>query len=65
MSAKGEIILNFDRKTREYYIIWEPVVIAMGKTRRDALKDLRTAAHSGIDTLIDMKSKVINEEKEG
>ncbi|GAG71728.1 unnamed protein product [marine sediment metagenome] len=56
------LILNLIEKPREYYIVWEPVVIAMGKTRHEALEDLREAAHCGVDTLIDLKLKNIKKE---
>jgi hypothetical protein len=46
----------------EYYIIWEPIVTGMGKTKREALEDLRAAAHFGVDTLIDLKLKNIKKE---
>ena len=59
MLAKGEINLEFDRETREYYIIWEPVVISTGKTSVAALEELREAAHSGVDTFVDSKLKDI------
>jgi hypothetical protein len=55
--AQSNINLEFDRETQEYHIIWEPMVIGMGKTRREALEDLRMAAHFGVDTLIDLKLK--------
>jgi len=64
MSAKGKINLEFDRETQEHYIIWEPVVIGIGKTRHEALEDLRMAAHLGVDTLIDLKLKGIGKRKE-
>ena len=55
MSSKVNINLKFDKETREYYTIWEPVVIGMGKTGQQALEDLRMAAHFAIDTLVDLK----------
>ena len=55
MSRKRDIEIEFDEETQEHYIIWEPVVIGLGKTRVEALQDLREAAHSGVDTLIDLK----------
>lgn len=58
----NNINLEFDSETGEYYIIWEPVVIGMGKTERGALEDLREAAHFGVDTLIDLKLKNIKKE---
>ena len=57
MSAKGNINLEFDSGTQEYYIIWEPIVIGLGKTRYEALEDLRMAAHFGVDTFIDLELK--------
>ena len=62
--AKSNINLEFDRETREYHIFWEPILIASGKTRQQALEDLRTAAHFGVDTLINLKLKDIDIKKE-
>ena len=62
--AKNDINLEFDRETREYYIIWEPKVVGMGKTRHEALEDLRTAAHFGVDTMINLTLKDIGVRKE-
>jgi len=61
--AENDIKLEFDGETGEYYIIWKPVVIGMGKTSTKALEDLREAAHFGVDTLIDLKLKNIEKEK--
>jgi predicted RNase H-like HicB family nuclease len=60
----NNINLEFDSENGEYYIIWEPVVIGMGKTRQGALEDLREAAHFGVDTLIDRELKDIDIRKE-
>ena len=62
--AKGTITLKFDRESQEYHIIWEPIVIGMGKTRCEALEDLRMAAHLGVDTSINIKLKNIGTKKE-
>jgi len=62
--AKNDINLELDHKTREYYIIWSPLVIAAGKTETKALEDLRETAHFGINTLIDLKLKEISVKKE-
>ena len=62
---KGIINLEFDRQSQSYYIIWEPVVIGLGKTEGEALKDLRIVAHSRVDTLVDLKLKAINRKREG
>lgn len=61
--AENDINLEFDGESGEYYIIWKPLVIGMGKTEGEALEDLREAAHFGVDTLIDLKFKDIGKEK--
>ena len=58
----NSINLEFDRKSGEYYIVWEPVVIGAGKTAGEALEDLREASHFGVDTLIDRKLRNIKKE---
>lgn len=58
----NSINLEFDKKSGEYYIVWEPVVIGTGKAEVEALQDLREAAHFGVDTLIDRELKNIKKE---
>jgi predicted RNase H-like HicB family nuclease len=58
----NSINLEFDNKSGEYYIVWEPVVIGAGKTAGEALEDLREAAHFGVDTLVDRKLQDIKKE---
>ena len=58
----NSINLEFDEKSGEYYIVWEPVVIGTGKTADEALQDLREAAHFGVDTMIDRKLENIKKE---
>jgi predicted RNase H-like HicB family nuclease len=58
------IDLEFDSETGEYFIVWEPAVIGMGKTEREALEDLREAAYFGVDTFINLKLKNIGVRKE-
>jgi len=60
--AENDINLEFDSQTGEYYIIWKPVVISTGKTKDEALEDLREAAHFGVDSLIDLKLANIKKE---
>lgn len=60
--AENSINLEFDKKSGGYYIVWEPVVISAGRTEREALEDLRGAAHFGVDTLIDLKLANIKKE---
>jgi predicted RNase H-like HicB family nuclease len=64
MSRRNEIEVEFDEATQGYYAVWEPVVIGAGKTRHEALDDLRQAAHFGTDTFIELKLQDINKEKE-
>ena len=64
MSRRNEIDVEFDEATQGYYAVWEPIVIGAGKTRPEALDDLRQAAHFGVDTFIELKLKDINKVKE-
>jgi len=64
MSKTNEIHIEFDEVAQGYYAIWQPVVIAAGKTRRKALDDLRQTAHFGVDTFIDSRLEDINKIKE-
>jgi len=59
----NSIDLEFDKKSGEYFIVWEPLVIGAGKTGDEALQDLREAAHFGVDTMIDRKLKDIKKEE--
>ena len=59
----NRIDLEFDKESGEYYIVWEPLVIGSGKTRDEALRDLREAAHFGVDTVIGRKLKDIKKEE--
>ncbi len=49
MPLKGEIILEFDDETQEYLAVWEPVIIGMGKTEQEVLRDLTAALNLSID----------------
>jgi len=60
--VRNDIKLEYDKESGDYYIVWEPVVISAGKTARQALEELRGAAHLGVDTLIDLKLKNIKKE---
>jgi predicted RNase H-like HicB family nuclease len=57
----NEIKIESDDETENYYITWQPIVISLGKTKGEALEDLREAAHFGVDTLIDLKLRDIRE----
>ena len=57
----GEIEIEYDGETKDYYVIWEPpVAIGSGKTKSKALLDLQQAARCGVDTVIELKFKDIN-----
>jgi predicted RNase H-like HicB family nuclease len=58
----NSINLEFDKESGEYYVVWEPLVIGTGKTKDEALQDLREAAHFGVDTMIDRKLQNIKKE---
>jgi predicted RNase H-like HicB family nuclease len=60
--VRNDINLEYDRESGDYYIVWEPVILSAGKTEGEALEELRGAAHSGVDTLIDLKLKNIKKE---
>jgi hypothetical protein len=60
--VRNDINLEYDRESGDYYIVWEPVILSTGRTERQALEELRGAAHSGVDTLIDLKLKNIKKE---
>jgi hypothetical protein len=49
------IDIEFDEETHSYFIVWQPLFASSGRTEREALEDLRAAAHFGIDTMIDLK----------
>jgi orotidine-5'-phosphate decarboxylase len=57
----NNIEIEFDEDSRDYYIIWKPIIISSGKTRNGSLADLRQTAHFAVDALIDRKLKDIGE----
>ena len=51
-----EIIIAYDGDSKSYYCIWRPLTsVGLGKTEAEALDALRTAAHFGIETMVDLK----------
>lgn len=60
-SNNGEIKIELDKVTQHYYIVWELSAIGLGKTKQEALENLREAAHFGVDSLIDQKLRNISE----
>jgi hypothetical protein len=56
----SEIQIEFDGEVRSYYTVWQPMVaIGMGRTEKEALEDLRAAAHFGIETKVNSKLREI------
>jgi hypothetical protein len=49
------VAIGFDEESLNYYADCDLIAIGMGKTKEEALEDLRQAGHFGIDTLINMK----------
>ena len=45
----------FDEQNLNYYTDCRFIAIGLGKTKEEALEDLREAAHFGVDTLINLK----------
>jgi len=64
VSGQRNIEIEYDCETRGHFITWEPLVISLGRTPEEALRDLREAAHLGVDTWIDLKLREIEKEKE-
>lgn len=55
-----EIIIDYDDDSQSYYCIWRPLIsVGLGKTEAEALDDLRAAAYFGIETLVDLKLREI------
>ena len=56
MANGDEIIIEYDDTSKSYCIFWRPLMaVGMGGAEKEALEDLRQAAHLGIDTEIDLK----------
>ena len=55
-NINDNIRIEYEESEQYYYIVWQPmVVIGSGATGKEALEDLREAAHFGIDTILDTK----------
>jgi hypothetical protein len=63
-TEKHEIIVEYDETLDSYYVIGEMAVAGLGKTKQSALSDLRKAAYLGIDTMVNLKLKSLEQEKE-
>jgi predicted RNase H-like HicB family nuclease len=55
-----EIMIAYDDDSQSYYCIWRSLTsIGLGRTEAEALDDLRAAAHLGIETMVDLKLREI------
>jgi hypothetical protein len=52
----NNISIEYDEELRSYYIVWNPLTtVGLGRTEKEALEELRAAAHFGVDTVVDIK----------
>lgn len=66
MCENDNIEIAYDDRAQDYYVIWQPpVAIGSGKTRSEALRDLKKAARLGVDTCISLKLIKVRQDKEG
>jgi hypothetical protein len=61
-ATRSAVEMGLDNETGECCVTWRPVSVGVGGTGREALEDLRAAAHLGVDLLIDIKLKDIEKE---
>jgi len=55
-----EILVAYDDDGQSYYCIWRPLTsVGLGKTKSEALADLRAAALFGIEAMVDLKLREI------
>ncbi len=60
----SEISCKYDEELQSYYIVWSPMAaIGLGGTEREALEELRAAAHFGVDTAVNLKLNEIQSEE--
>jgi hypothetical protein len=64
MPRANHIVIEFDEETHNCYIIWRPIIIGSGRTKRESLEDLREAAHFSVDTLITRELTRIRNDEE-
>ncbi len=57
MIPSGDAItIEYDEVGQSYYAVWEPPrAVGLGRTRREALEDLRAAVDFGVETFIGSK----------
>ena len=57
-APESGISIEYDEAIQSYYIVWQPLACAgAGRTEKEALEELRQAAHYGIDTMVNLKLK--------
>ena len=61
VSRSEDILIELDGESQDYYVIWQPKVVGAGRTKQEALEDLRQAAHFGVDTMIDLKLRNVSD----
>jgi predicted RNase H-like HicB family nuclease len=50
------MLIEYDEELGSYYIVWNPIAaVGLGKTEKEALEELRQAAHFGIDAAVNIK----------
>ena len=54
--------INYDSESGEYIAAWKLSVMGAGKTRVEALEDLRETALFGINTIIENIKQPLNKE---
>ena len=64
MLRRHDIDIEFDETTGSHFVFWTPCIASSGATEHEALEDLRTVAHFGVDTMIDLKLDDIEKRKE-
>ena len=65
MAEDDEITIEFDEDSSCFYTVWRPLVsVGRGETQKEALEDLREAAHFGVETAVNIKlSEIVNARK--
>ena len=64
MKNGDEIVIEYDDISKSYCIFWRPLIaVGMGDTEKEALEDLRQAAHLGIDTEVNLKLTEIDKSR--
>jgi len=60
--SRNGILVAYDDDSQSYYCIWQPLTcVGLGKTKVKALADLRAAARFGMETVVDLKLRAIEE----